>query len=129
MISPEILSKVKSGATVKVFERVKEGDKERAAQFQGLVIARKHGSEAGASFTVRATIAGVGVEKVYPLHAPTIEKLEIISSPRKVSRSKLYYVRNLSRRATRQKVGMKAQQQPESQTVSAAPEKSEIVTQ
>ncbi len=110
MIPAEILPKIKPGATIRVFEKVKEGNKERIAQFQGLVISRKHGSEAGASFTLRTTIAGVGVEKLYPLHAPTIERVEVISSPRKVSRAKLYYVRGLSRRATRQKVGMAATQ-------------------
>jgi large subunit ribosomal protein L19 len=105
MISKEVSEKIKAGATIKVFERVKEGDKERIAQFQGLVLARKHGSEPGATFTVRTTLAGIGVEKVYPLHSPLIEKVQILSSPRKVSRSKLYYVRNLSRKQTRQKIG------------------------
>ena len=105
MLDKETLVKIKPGATVKVFEKVKEGDKERISQFAGLVIARKHGSEPGATFTVRATVAGVGVEKVYPIHSPLIEKAQIINSPRKVSRAKLYYVRTLSRRQTRQKVG------------------------
>lgn len=90
---------------VKVSEKVKEGDKERLSQFSGLVIARKHGSEPGATFTVRSTVAGVGVEKVYPVHSPLIEKAEILSSPRKVSRAKLYYVRELSRKQLRQKIG------------------------
>lgn len=90
---------------VKVFEKVKEGDKERLAQFSGLVLSRKHGSEIGASFTVRATVAGVGVEKSYPINSPVIEKVEIVSSPKKVSRAKLYYIRDLSRKETRQKMG------------------------
>ena len=105
MINQEILPKIKPGATVKVFEKVKEGDKERIAQFSGLVLARKHGKEAGGSFTVRATVAGVGVEKVYPINSPRIEKVQIVNSPRKVSRAKLYYVRTLSRKETRQKIG------------------------
>ncbi|OGY63927.1 MAG: 50S ribosomal protein L19 [Candidatus Harrisonbacteria bacterium RIFCSPLOWO2_02_FULL_41_11] len=105
MIDQETLVKIKPGATVKVFEKVKEGDKERLAQFQGIVLARKHGKEAGASFTVRATIAGVAVEKVYPIYSPAIEKVQILNSPRKVSRAKLYYLRDLSRKQTRQKVG------------------------
>lgn len=105
MINEAIFSKIKSGATVKVYEKVKEGDKERLAQFSGLVIARKHGREPGAHFTVRATVAGVGVEKVYPFYSPLIEKVEVVNSPRKVSRSKLYYIRGLSRKETRQKVG------------------------
>ncbi len=105
MINPAILPKIKSGATVKVFEKVKEGDKERISQFQGLVIARKHGSEIGATFTVRTTLAGVGVEKIFPIHSPKIEKVEIVNSPKKVSRSKIYYIRSLSRKQTRQKIG------------------------
>ena len=106
MISKEALEKIKPGATVKVFEKVKDGDKERLMQFSGLVLARKHGSETGATFTVRATVAGVGVEKVYPVHSPVIEKVEVVNSPKKVKRAKLYYVRGLSRKQTRQKVGM-----------------------
>lgn len=105
MIAQAILPKIKPGATVKVFEKVKEGDKERLSQFSGLVLARRHGSEIGASFTVRTTIAGVGVEKVFPINSPVIEKVEIVSSPKKVSRAKLYYIRDLSRKQTRQKMG------------------------
>lgn len=105
MIHESILPKIKSGATVRVFEKVKEGDKERLSQFSGMVIARKHGRETGATFTVRTTIAGVGVEKVYPINSPVIEKVEVVNSPKKVFRSKLYYIRNLSRKQTRQKVG------------------------
>lgn len=105
MISAEALPKIKSGANVRVWEKIKEGDKERIAKFEGLVLARKHGSEKGATFTVRSTVAGIGVEKVFPIHSPRIDKVEIISSPRKVSRSKLYYIRNLSKKQTRQKLG------------------------
>ena len=105
MIAQAILPKIKPGATVKVFEKVKEGDKERLSQFSGLVLARRHGSEMGASFTVRSTIAGVGVEKVFPINSPVIEKVEIVSSPKKVHRAKLYYIRDLSRKQTRQKMG------------------------
>jgi len=106
MLDKEVLAKIKPGATVKVFERVKEGDKERISQFSGLVLARKHGSEPGATFTVRSTVAGVGVEKVYPIHSPKIKKVQVLNSPRKVFRAKLYYVRNLSRKQIRKKVGV-----------------------
>ncbi len=105
MISKETLAKIKSGATVRVWEKVKEGDKDRVSRFEGLVLARKHGSEPGATFTVRTTVAGIGVEKVFPVHSPRIDRVEVLSSPRKVSRSKLYYIRDLSKRATRQKLG------------------------
>jgi large subunit ribosomal protein L19 len=101
----EIMKKIKAGATVRVHERIKDGDKEREALFEGLVLARKHGSEIGATFTVRATVAGVGMEKVYPIHSPTIVKVDILSSPKKVHRSKLYYIRDLSKKEIRQKVG------------------------
>lgn len=105
MVTPEVMQKIKAGATVRVFELVKEGDKERVSRLEGLVIARKHGSEAGASFTLRATVAGVGLEKVYLLHSPLIEKVEVLSSPKKVHRSKLYYVRDISRKRLREKLG------------------------
>lgn len=105
MIPQEILSQIKSGATIRVWEAIKEGEKERLSKFEGLVLARKHGNEPGATFTVRTTLGGVGVEKVYPIHSPRIKKVEILSSPRKVRRAKLYYVRELSKRQIRQKLG------------------------
>jgi len=98
MINPEILKKIKPGARVKVYEG--------KIPFAGLVIARKHGSEAGATFTVRAVVAGVGVEKVYPIHSTAINKIEIVSSPKKVHRSKLYFVRGMSGARIRQKIGV-----------------------
>ena len=88
MISAEIAAKIKPGAKVRVFEG--------KTPFEGLVIARKHGSEIGATFTVRAIVAGVGVEKVYPIHSPAIVKVEVVSSPKKVRRAKLYFVRGIS---------------------------------
>lgn len=108
MISKEILDKIKSGAMVRVYEKIKEGDKERIGRFQGLVIARKHGNESGATFTVRSTVAGVGVEKVYPINSPLIDKVEITSAPKKVHRSKIYFVRKLSKKKSREKIGVAA---------------------
>jgi large subunit ribosomal protein L19 len=96
MVSEEILKKIKPGAKVKVYEG--------KTPFAGLVIARKHGSEAGATFTVRTVLAGVGVEKVYPIHSPSIVKIDIVSSPRKVHRSKLYFIRSVSGSRIRQKL-------------------------
>ncbi len=104
MIDAKILEKIRPGAKVRVTERIKEGDKERQSVFEGLVIARKHGSEPGASFTVRATLHEVGVEKLYPINSPIIAKIGILSSPKKVRRSKLYYVRALSHKQTREKL-------------------------
>ncbi len=96
MVSEEILKKIKPGAKVKVYEG--------KTPFAGLVIARKHGSEPGATFTVRTTLAGVGVEKVYPIHSPSIVKIDVVSSPKKVHRSKLYFVRGISGAKIRQKL-------------------------
>lgn len=102
-----ISSKIRPGAKVRVWERIKEGDKERQSAFEGIVIARKHGNEPGATFTVRAVLSEIGVEKVYPLHAPTIAKVDVISSPKKVHRSKLYYLRGFSSRKTKERLKTK----------------------
>lgn len=108
MIHESVLPKIKAGATIRVIETVKEGAKTRESRFEGLVISRKHGTEAGASFTIRTTIAGVGVEKGYPINCPSITKVEILSSPKKVGRSKIYYVRDISRRELRRKTAVTA---------------------
>lgn len=82
----------RAGDLVKVHQKIKEGDKERIQIFEGLVIARKHGKGINASFTVRKVASGVGVEKVYPLYTPFIEKIEVVKSS-KVRRAKLYFIR------------------------------------
>jgi|SRR3989344_1734861 len=104
MISAEIMEEIKPGAKVRVWETLHEGDKTRVSSFDGLVLARKHGKEQGGTFTVRATILGVGVEKVFPLYAPTIDRVEVLSSPHKVRKAKLYYIRELSPKKIRQKL-------------------------
>jgi len=104
MINAEVLKKIKSGARVRVWEKIKEGDKERLSAFEGLVISRKHGNEAGGTFVVRAILQEVGVEKVFPINAMTISKVEILSSPKKVHRSKIYYVRGISKKKIREKL-------------------------
>ncbi len=98
------MDKIKSGAKVKVWEKIKEGEKVRESAFEGIVIARKHGNEPGATFTVRTTLQEVGVEKVYPIHSPLISRVDIISSPKKISRSKLYYFRKLSPKKVAEKM-------------------------
>lgn len=102
MIEEKILEKIKPGAKVKVSTTAGEG----VSTFEGLVIARKHGKEEGGSFTVRRILAGVGVEKVFPIHSPMITKIEIVSSPKKIHRSKLYFVRESSGKKIRQKLGV-----------------------
>jgi large subunit ribosomal protein L19 len=88
-----------SGDTVKVMVRVREGDKERLQAFEGLCIA-KRGGGISESFTVRKVSAGVGVERIFPLHSPTIASLEVVRRGR-VRRAKLYYLRAVSGKAGR----------------------------
>ena len=83
---------IKAGDTVKVHQKIQDKGKTRIQIFEGLVLARKHGSEPGATFTVRKVASGVGVEKIYPLYSPSIDKIEIVKRA-KVRRSKLYYIR------------------------------------
>jgi len=120
MIKEEVLTQIKPGAKVKVFSTItavapaksKSKGKEASAvgettsAFEGLVIARKHGKEAGATFTVRTILAGVGVEKVFPINSPNISKVTIISSPKNIHRSKLYFVRKVSSKTIRRKLGV-----------------------
>jgi len=89
----------RSGDTVKVHVRLKEGEKERIQIFEGLVIARKHGG-ISETFTVRKMSSGIGVERVFPLHTPTVAKIEVIRHGR-VRRAKLYYIRNRRGKAAR----------------------------
>jgi len=88
------LPDIRPGDTVCVYQKVKEKDKERLQAFEGIVIARKHGRGISATITVRALISGVGVEKIFPLHSPVIEKIEILKRG-KVRRAKLYYLRKI----------------------------------
>ena len=81
------------GYIVKVHQKIKEGDKERIQLFEGLVIARKGGTGANATFTVRKIASGVGVERIYPLHSPNVAKIEVVKE-NDVRRAKLYYVRD-----------------------------------
>jgi large subunit ribosomal protein L19 len=87
------------GDTVKVHVKIKEGEKERIQAFQGVVIGRREGTM-GASFTVRKVSYGVGVERIFPMHSPSIDRVEIITRGR-VRRGKLYYLRNLRGKAAR----------------------------
>jgi large subunit ribosomal protein L19 len=87
------------GDTVNVFVRIKEGNKERIQVFKGVVIKKRKGL-ANATFTVRKISYGTGVERVFPLHSPSIEKIEVVSRGR-VRRSRLYYLRSLKGKAAR----------------------------
>jgi large subunit ribosomal protein L19 len=83
---------LRSGDTVRVHQKIQEKGKTRLQVFEGLVIARKHGTEQGATFTVRRNQGGYGVEKIFPLYAPMIDKIEIVKRSQ-VRRAKLYHVR------------------------------------
>lgn len=89
------------GDTVKVHVKIKEGEKERIQVFQGVVISKRKGTT-NATFTVRKVSYGVGVERIFPLHSPVIDKVEIITKGR-VRRAKIYYLRNLRGKAARLK--------------------------
>lgn len=94
---------IRAGDTVRVHQRIEEAKgKFRIQLFEGLVLARKHGREAGGTFTVRRVASGVGVEKIYPLYSPMIDKVEIVKRAR-VRRAKLYFIREkVAREARRQ---------------------------
>lgn len=87
------------GDTVKVFVKIKEGEKERIQAFQGVVISKRKGT-VNASFTVRKVSYGIGVERIFPLHSPAINKIEVVSKGR-VRRAKIYYLRKLKGKAAR----------------------------
>lgn len=93
---------IKTGDTLRVHIKVKEGAKERVQIFEGLVIAVKHGKTLDGTFTVRKESFGIGVERVFPLHSPRIVKIERVKQS-KVRRSKLYYMRDLSGKNARLK--------------------------
>ena len=94
---------IKPGDTVKVWQKIQEKNKIRLQAFEGLVIARKHGSEPGATITVRRVSAGVGIERIFPIYSPMIEKIEIIRRS-KVRRAKLYYIREKAAKEVRRKM-------------------------
>jgi large subunit ribosomal protein L19 len=87
------------GDTIKVHAKIKEGQKERIQVFQGIVIRKRKGNT-GATFTVRKVSYGIGVERIFPLHSPVIDKIEVVSRGR-VRRARLYYLRKLRGKAAR----------------------------
>ena len=82
----------KAGDSVRVWSKILEKGKTRLQAFEGLVLARKHGTELGGTFTVRKVASGVGVERIFPLFSPNVDKIEILKKS-KTRRSKLYYIR------------------------------------
>ena len=96
------IPELKSGMKVRIWQKIKEADKERLQAFEGVVIAVKHGRGKSGTFTVRKISSGIGVERIFPLHAPTIEKIEVLSQA-KVRRAKLYYLRGLTGKKAKMK--------------------------
>ena len=107
---------IRPGDSVRVWQKIEELKKTKAANkkeittktarlqaFEGLVLARKHGTEAGATFTVRRVIDGVGVERIFPLFSPAIERVETLARGR-VRRAKLYYIRTKAAKEVRRKM-------------------------
>ena len=93
---------LRPGDTVRVWQKNEEKGKTRLQAFEGLVLARKHGTEAGGTFTVRRVASGVGVEKIFPIYSPMIDKIELVKRSR-VRRAKLYFIRDkVAREARRQ---------------------------
>ena len=91
------------GDTVRVWQKIEEKGKTRLQAFEGLVLARKHGSEQGGTFTVRKVASGVGVEKIFPVHSPMIDRVELVKRAR-VRRAKLYFIREKVARESRRQL-------------------------
>lgn len=94
---------LRAGDTVRVWQKIEEKGKTRLQAFEGLVLARKHGNEAGGTFTVRKVTSGVGVEKIFPVHSPMIDRVELVKRAR-MRRAKLYFIREKVARETRRQL-------------------------
>ncbi|KKP32619.1 MAG: 50S ribosomal protein L19 [Candidatus Staskawiczbacteria bacterium RIFOXYB1_FULL_32_11] len=111
---------IKPGDTIRVHQKIKEGDKDRIQIFEGLVIAKKHGKGINSNITVRKVVDGIGVERIFPTSSPAIEKIEVVRSA-KVRKSKLYYLRTAK--------GKKAKLKKKDLAVAIAPESKELESQ
>jgi len=100
---------VKPGMYIRVFQKIKEENKERIQRIEGIVLSRKHGSEPGATITIRRVLDGIGVEWILPIFSPLITKIELIHNAR-VKRAKLYFLRKKSSREIRKKLKVAPQE-------------------
>ena len=114
---------VKAGDTVRVFQKIKEGEKTRISPFEGLVIARKHGKGISSTITVRKSIEGIGVERIFPVHSPMIDRMEVLRRA-KTRRAKLYYIREKAAREIRKKMKTVYQETKTASNAAAEGEKS-----
>jgi len=119
---------LKAGMQVRVYEKVKEKDRERFQIFEGIVIAQKHGKGPSATFTVRKVVDGIGVEKTWPLHSPLIEKIEIVKAP-KIKKAKVYFIRKLSPTKIRRKLSMFKSVVPEELKIEEITDTEEVVNE
>lgn len=110
------LPSFRAGDTVRVHVKIKEGEKYRIQVFEGVVIAQKNNG-ISSTFTVRKVSLGYGVERIFPIHSPIIEKIEIVKSG-KVRRARLYYLRGLRGKAARLKEAARIERKPENNTES-----------
>ncbi len=101
----------RAGDTVRVHVKIKEGEKYRIQVFEGVVIAKKNNG-ISSTFTVRKVSLGYGVERIFPIHSPIIEKIEVVKSG-KVRRARLYYLRGLRGKAARLKEAARVERKPE----------------
>ena len=118
---------LRAGYTVRVWQKIQEKGKTRLQAFEGLIIARKHGKEAGGTFTVRRVIGGIGVEKIFPLYSPMIDKIEITKKAT-VRRSKLYYVREKAAKEVRRQMRNVILQKPEVEEKEVVAPEAEVAT-
>lgn len=105
------LPDIRPGQTIKVHQKIKEGNKTRTQIFEGIVISRKHGNQNNATITVRKVSNGIGVERIFPTQLPTVEKFEIVRAS-KVRQAKLYYLRDKTSRETRKKTKLLENKKP-----------------
>jgi large subunit ribosomal protein L19 len=112
---------LRTGDTVKVHQKIQEKNKTRIQIFEGMILARKHGTEAGATLTVRRSANGYGVEKIFPLYSPMIEKIELVKRS-KVRRAKLYYIRDKAVKEINKRLKMQMVRAPKKDALAAAPD-------
>ena len=122
------LPDLKPGDTIKVHQKIKEGDKERIQVFEGIIIAKKHGKGISGTITVRKVVDGVGVERIFPINSPAIDKIEVVRHG-KVRRSKLYYLRTAKGKKAKLKkkdfAAAIAPEEPKEESAPAAPAEKE----
>ncbi len=120
---------MRPGDTVKVWQKIQEGEKVRLQAFEGMILAIKHGKENGGTFTVRKVIDEVGVERIFPLYSPVIDSIEVLKRA-KVRRAKLYYVREKATKELRRHLRselLQARQESNTDTVKKGEIKEEKV--